>query len=97
MFTLAINGTTCTWVLKKLQLHLPTKDEQLIEQQVSIFNEQDKKHKLEQLEQDAFDENIIFAEEKELMVREKKKIKELLLIADPETFGKSLKEICSVS
>ena len=91
LFTLAINGTTSAWLLKKLGLHLSTKDEDIIEHELSIFKAEKNRKKLENLQKEEFKKSIVSAKMKEISVKENIERKALLESADPEIFGLSLK------
>ena len=57
--TLLINGLTIQWLLKKLSLHIPKKEEEIARKQQSIFNIENKLLKLQKLKDEGFYSNII--------------------------------------
>lgn len=91
LFTLLINGTTAAWVLKKLGLHLQSKDEEIIDRELAIFHAEESKEKLSRLEKHEFSKSIINEVGKNIQEQEENEKNELLQLAEPEVFKKSLK------
>ncbi len=91
LFTLAINGTTASWFLKKLKLHLPTMDEEIIEHELAIFHGEKRRENLKKLEKMEFKKSLTTEIEKNLLKKEIEEKNVLLKISDPESFAKSLK------
>ena len=92
LFTLAINGTTSAWLLKKLGLHLPSRDEEIIEKELAIFHAEESKEKLHELESNEFDKILLNSVEATIQKREEEERDALLKIVDPKDFLKSLKK-----
>lgn len=91
LFTLLVNGTTTPFILKKLGLHLQKKDEEIIEKELAIFSAEESKEKISKLEKNEFDPSLVKEIQSEILKKEQKEKNELLKLAQPEAFAKSLK------
>ncbi|MDQ5900974.1 MAG: Sodium:proton antiporter [Patescibacteria group bacterium] len=91
LFTLFVNGLTIKSLLVKLKLHLPRKEEQIIADELALFEIDEKRQKLNQLSSKEFSSTVISHMEKELKIQESKYKNELLSLSTPEEFLTSLK------
>lgn len=91
LFTLFVNGLTIKPLLIKLKLHLPKKEERIIEDELKLFNIDVLRKRLEILSKLEFDPKIMQAMDKELQAKEAVYKKEILQLADAKTFLTSLK------
>lgn len=91
LFTLFINATTITPLLKRLGLHIPAKEERIIEQEQNLFSIQQKKQRLAKLSPEEFNPAVI-REMRENLDKEELVLKEQLFdIATPINFERSLR------
>lgn len=91
VFTLIINGLTIKWLLKTLKLHLPRKEEQIIQSEMAIFEIENLKNRLDALLEREFDPNLLKDAKTQLNQKEQL-LKDLLLSgAEPTEFSHSLK------
>ena len=91
LFTLFVNGLTIKSLLLKLKLHLPRKEEDIIDKENHIFEITRKREKLKSLPEREFSPELITSLEKELLQKEVSYKNELLDLATPEEFLQSLK------
>jgi monovalent cation:H+ antiporter, CPA1 family len=91
LFTLFVNGLTIKPLLLKLKLHLPKKEEQIIEDELKMFDIDVMRKRLEILPEAEFDRKILQSVDKELKEKEDKYRKEILELVDAKTFLTSLK------
>lgn len=91
LFTLFVNGLTIKSLLLKLKLHLPKKEEQIIADELALFEIDEKRQKLTQLSRQQFKEGIISEIDKELADKELSIKKDLTTISTPAEFLQSLK------
>lgn len=91
LFTLFVNATTIGWLLKKLRLHLPKREEEIIQQEVNIFAIEEAKKRLGQLSSDDADLSVIKEVAKKLSREEFELKKSLMSMATPRELEKSLK------
>ncbi len=91
LFTLMVNGTTSAWLLKKLNLHLPKKDEKIIDYELAIFQAEDTKNKIQALRSKGFNPLHLKAIQKEIQKKEEVQRNKLIKLADPDAFALSLK------
>jgi len=91
LFTLFVNGLTIKPLLLKLKLHLPKKEEEIINDELNIFQLIEAREKLRALDTREFDEKILRSYDVELVKKEKKIQAHLLSITSPEEFERSLK------
>lgn len=68
LFTLFVNGMTIEWLLKKLRLHHPRAEEEIIREQDDIFRAEEARERLQKLSPNEFNVKL-----RELMDRELKK------------------------
>lgn len=91
LFTLFVNGLTIRWLLLKLKLHLPPREEQIIKDEKSLFEIEEMRKRLKALSRREFDLHIITAIDEELEKRETKYRKDLLEHSTFTEFLQSLK------
>lgn len=91
LFTLFVNGLTIKPLLIKLKLHLPKKEEKIIEDELKMFEIDVLRTRLKMLPEWEFDPKIIARMDKDLKAKEDTYQKEILKIADEKTFLTSLK------
>ncbi len=91
LFTLLINGLTIRTLLLKLGVHIPKKEEEILAEELSIFELEEAKESLMRLKDKEFDPDILQDLKRELNELEKKHKKHLQEIATPEDFEKSLR------
>jgi CPA1 family monovalent cation:H+ antiporter len=91
LFTLFVNGLTIKPLLTKLKLHLPKKEERIIQDELKMFDIDVLRKRLQILSKLEFDPKIMRAMDKELQDKEAIYKKEILQLADEKTFLTSLK------
>lgn len=91
LFTLFVNGLTIKPLLLKLNLHLPKKEEKIIDDELKLFALEEARKKLQNLPQREFTPSILKEIENAIYVEETKYKRDLLRLADPEKFLLSLK------
>ncbi len=91
LFTLLINGLTIRTLLLKLGVHLPKKEEEVLAEELSIFELEEAKESIVRLKDKEFDPDILQDLRRELNELEKKHMKHLQEIATPHDFEKSLR------
>lgn len=90
VFTLIINGLTIQWLLKKLRLHIPKKEEAIAQKQQTIFETESRLTKLETLKNEGFD-SLVIKELKTKLSDDLKNLKsKLLSTTNGEELYKSL-------
>ena len=91
LFTLLINGLTIRNLLLALGVHLPKKEEEVLAEELSIFELEEAKESLIRLKDKEFDPDLLQDLKRELNDMEEKHKKHLAEIATPEDFEKSLR------
>ena len=91
LFTLLVNGLTIRNLLLALGLHLPKREEEIIKEEMTIFELEDAKESLKKLQNEEFDPELLKAVQKEITEEEKKHKAHLKEILTPDEFEKSLK------
>jgi monovalent cation:H+ antiporter, CPA1 family len=91
LFTLFVNGLTIKPLLLKLKLHLPKKEEKIIEDELKMFEIDVLRTRLQMLPEWEFNPKIVASMDKELKEKEDVYKKEIVQIADEKTFLTSLK------
>lgn len=91
LFTLFVNGLTIKPLLLKLKLHLPKKEEQIIEEELKLFDVDILRKRLQMLPTREFDEKILQSMDKELQAKEEVYKKGILELVDAKTFLTSIK------
>lgn len=91
LFTLFVNGITVRNLLLALGLHLPKKEEEIIKEEMTLFNLEEAKMSVAKLENEEFDKELIANIKSELNDQEKKHKDKLMDIAKEAQFEKSLK------
>lgn len=91
LFTLFVNGLTIRSMLLGLGLHLPKREEEIIKEEMTIFELEDAKQSLEKLKDEEFDPELLQAVNIEITEEEEKHKKHLEEISTPEEFEKSLR------
>lgn len=91
LFTLFVNGLTIKWLLIKLGLHLPRKEEQIIAGEKNLFELEEKRKRLQALSKEEFDATTLLEVGNELKEEERKYKAELLALTTPQEFLQSLK------
>lgn len=90
LFTLFINGLTIKGLLMKLGLHLPKKEEEIIKDEVKLFEISESRRKLEKLQKKEFDQKVISEFDRDLLKREEKIRRHLTVLSTPDEFYRSL-------
>lgn len=90
LFSLFVNGTTIQWLLKKLGLHLPKKEEEIIDQELDIFELEQARQRLKELPDVSKEKEIIARIEKRITTSEKAHRKKLLALASTKELETSL-------
>jgi len=88
--TLFINGLTIKWFLLRLKLHLPQKEEVIINEEIKLFELDDIRQRLKKLDKREFDASVLTAIDKNLLKKEKDVKDNLLALSSAEEFSKSL-------
>lgn len=91
LFTLFVNGLTIKPLLIKLKLHLPRKEEKIIEDELKMFEIDVLRTRLQMLPDWEFDPKITASMDKDLKEKEDAYKKDILQNADAKTFLTSLK------
>lgn len=91
LFTLFINGLTIRSLLMSFGLHLPRKEEEIIQEEFSIFELDDMKNRILNLPNDEFDKDLITEYSLMLSDLEKRHKEQVMKIAKPEEVKLSLK------
>ncbi len=91
MFTLVVNGATTAWLLKKLGLHLPKREEEIIANEKKIFSIHQALTALEELARTEVDPSILKQIAAELRQEEDKLRKHVLNRSNAPEFLRSLK------
>lgn len=91
LFTLFVNGLTIRTLLLKLGLHLPRREEEIIQEEESIFALEEAKNKLMSIPPQEVDKAIINSITKSLDLEEHRHKKHLLKIAQPKELVDSLR------
>ena len=91
LFTLLINGLTIRNLMLALGVHLPKKEEEVLQEELSIFELEEAKASLVHLKDKEFDPDILQDLKRELNDLEQEHKKHLAEIATPEDFEKSLR------
>lgn len=91
LFTLFVNGLTIKPLLLKLKLHLPKKEEQIIEEELKLFDVDVLRKRLQMLPTREFDPKILQSMDSELKAKEEVYKKEILELVDAKTFLTSIK------
>ena len=91
LFTLLINGLTIRTLLLKLGVHLPKKEEEVLQEELSIMELEEAKESINSLKDKEFDPDILLDMKKELDAVEKKHKEHLNEILSAENFELSLR------
>ncbi|HRN71230.1 MAG TPA: cation:proton antiporter, partial [Candidatus Woesebacteria bacterium] len=91
LFTLLVNGLTIRSLLLKLGVHLPKKEEEVLQEELSILELEEAKESLENLKDKEFDPDILQDLKKELNDVENEHKNKLSSIMEPAYFEKSLR------
>jgi len=91
LFTLFVNGLTIEWLLKKLGLHLPAKEEAILNEEHSLFDIDISKQKLQELSGSEFSKSQVKALAEELETSEREHKDKLLTLANSKEFENSLR------
>ena len=91
LFTLLINGLTIKKLLYMLRLHLPKKEEQIMQEEADIFSIQKARQKIANLPEDEFSTTVIKDVMRKLYQEEKKHKNKLEELAVPKDFEHSLR------
>jgi monovalent cation:H+ antiporter, CPA1 family len=91
LFTLFVNGLTIKWLLVKLGLHVSKKEEQIIEDEKSIFEIDTARNKLALLDRRQFDQPLIKEIDAQLAKQQVQYKDELKRLSTDEEFLNSLK------
>lgn len=91
LFTLLVNGLTIRNLLLALGLHLPKREEEIIKEEMAIFELENAKDSLKKLQAEEFDPELLNAVTHEIDEEEAKHKKYLQEISTPEEFSKSLR------
>ncbi len=89
--TLFINATTIDKLLIALGLHLPKKEEEIVNLEEEIFQLEEAKENLSKLHGDEFDSSVVHELKERILTQEKKLKEHLLDIATPAEFEVSLR------
>lgn len=84
VFTLLINALTIRWLLEKLQLNLPQKEELLIKEEHQLYEIEKKRELLQKLPKRDFYNQIINQASQRLNNAEQQHLQQLESMADPE-------------
>lgn len=90
LFTLVLNGTTTAWLLKKLKLHLPSEDEEIIRHELALFHIEANRENLNLLDKSQFKKSMLDEIEAKLLEKERAERRFLENLKDPAIFEKSL-------
>lgn len=90
LFTLFVNGLTIKKLLTSLRLHLPKKEERIIEDEKSLFEIGEMREKLHALSKKEFNASVISLVDKKLEEQEKNYKDDLFSLLSPEEFHQSL-------
>jgi CPA1 family monovalent cation:H+ antiporter len=90
LFSLFVNGLTIAWLLKKLGLHIPRKEEQIIEEELDIFHLEQARQKLEKFPDVSAEKKVIKAIKKRLDEAESYHRQMLVSLASYEELKMSL-------
>lgn len=91
LFTLFINGLTIKKLLYMLGLHLPKKEEEIMQEEADIFSIQKARQKIASLPKDEFSPTVIKDVMRKLYQEEKKHKQKLEELAVPKDFEQSLR------
>lgn len=91
IFTLLVNGLTIRWLLVKLKLHLPEKEEEIISEELHLFEIEQKRKILKDLPKRDFYQELVSLASKKLGVEEQLHKERLLVLADNNELDRSLR------
>lgn len=91
LFTLFVNGLTIRTLLLKLGLHLPKREEEIIHDEMTIFELEEAKETISKLKQQDFDPDILNLVSTEINEEEQKHKEHLLKTANAEELMMSLR------
>jgi hypothetical protein len=91
LFTLLINATTISALLRKLGLHLPAKEEQIIAVEEEVFSLEEAKARVVQLNEGEFPTHIVQEVLAEIEAKEQQQKNALRTLVTPMQFEKSLR------
>lgn len=91
LFTLFVNATTIGWLLKKLGLHLPKLEEEIIQEEISLFQLQETRERLRSLPTEEFDSDVVSEVEHKINQLEVKLREHLISLVTPREFARSLR------
>ncbi len=91
VFTLLVNGLTIRWLLVTLKLHLPKHEEEIISEELELFEIEQKRNKLATLPKREFYQDVVLLAEKALKDEEELHKNKLLYYADKNELERSLR------
>lgn len=91
LFTMLVNATTIRKLLMKLGLHLPKREEEIIQEETNIFSIQEAKERIEALSADEFSRVVIKDVQRSLSEKELHHQHRLAELATPRELEKSLR------
>lgn len=91
LFTLLINGITIKWLLVKLKLHLPSSEQNIISNEMKLFEIQKRKDRLANLPKREFTQSVLQETKKRLNEKEATLKERLIKTSDYTNFLHSLK------
>jgi monovalent cation:H+ antiporter, CPA1 family len=91
VFTLLVNALTIRWFLIKLGLHLPKKEEVIINEELSIFQIEEKKKQLKTLSEKEFSKSLIKKANQDLEKEELEHKQKLLALANKQELNNALR------
>lgn len=90
LFTLFVNGLSISWLLKKLKLHIPSKEEEIFHEEMAIFALEDAKAFLGSLPEEEFSSSRLRKARRQLSSQEIEHRNHLREIASEEELTQSL-------
>ncbi len=91
LFTLIINGLSIKTLLLRLGLNKPTKEEEIVQNEVEIFETEKKIHQLEALDKKEFEKKAIADTIKNLRLEQKNRVKTLNKLGTSDNVLKSMR------
>ncbi len=91
LFTLFVNGLTVKWLMMKLGLHLPKKEEEIIQEELTIFEIEESKQRLAQLPTTSISRTVLSSIKKALDIEENQHRNKLLAMVTPTELLNSLR------
>lgn len=90
-FTLFVNATTITWLLKRLRLHVPKQEQLIIENESKLFEVEKARERLAQIHEKEFSKSVLQEMENQIASTEQQLKESLLKISTPKEFELSLR------